>query len=109
MNFRTEEGNMADSMEVRSHFGHSSAFQMGDPQKTSWGEAVLGGLPHMLAGLALGLPMLLVPADQPSMGSALAFILTYGIVILLILAILGSFVLAWRRGWPRWAASWYFY
>jgi len=100
---------MAHSMEVRSHFGHSSVFQMGDSQKTPWGEAVLGGLPHMLAGLAIGLPLLLVTVDQPSRGSALAFILTYGIVITLILAILGSFVLAWRQGWPRWAASWYFY
>jgi len=100
---------MAHSMEVRSHFGHSSTFQMGDSQKTPWGEAVLAGLPHLLAGLALGLPLLLVTVDQPSRGSALAFILTYGIVITLILAILGSFVLAWRRGWPRWAASWYFY
>ena len=100
---------MAHSLEVRSHFGHSSSFQMGDSQKTSWGEAVLGGLPHLLTGLVVGLPLLLATAGLSNQGSTLVSFLMKGLSVVYFLAILGSFSLAWRQGWPRWVASWYLY
>ncbi|MCJ7530437.1 MAG: hypothetical protein MUO64_05330 [Anaerolineales bacterium] len=39
-------------MEVNTYSENASPSQRGGYQGTSWGEAILGGLPHLLTGLA---------------------------------------------------------
>lgn len=69
----------------------------------------MGGLPHLLTGLIVGVPLLLAAAGLPGQGSTQVSLLTKGLGVVFVMAILGSFGWAWQQGWPRWAASWYLY
>ena len=63
----------------------------------------------MLTGLVVGLPLLLATTSLSNQGSTLISFVIKSFRVVYFLAILGSLGLAWRRGWPRWAASWYLY
>lgn len=65
----------------------------------TWLEAIFAGLPHLLYALALELPPLLwmlfdVPNNWRS--PRLVFWPLVGVML----------IVGWRRGWPRWSASW---
>ncbi len=75
------------------------------PRRATWGEAFLGALPQFLLGLIAGLPLLLVTAGLISENSILGTVLAVGAL----LTVLGSVILYFRLGRPRWTASWYFY
>jgi hypothetical protein len=72
-------------------------------QPGSWGAAILAGLPHLLAGLLSGWSGLLTQSIDPD--QRIATILLFGLAILVTTLL----IIAWRRGWPLWSASWYLY
>ena len=73
-------------------------------QPGSFGEAVLSGLPHLVAGLLIGLEKFFPAASFALRASFFgASAAAAGILIVVVL------FFAWRRGWPLWSASWYLY
>jgi hypothetical protein len=80
--------------------------QITERQPGSWGAAILAGLPHLIMGLLTGLGKLLVfDAYDPSEISSQVISMVLGIGLgILVMALL---LIAWRRGWPLWSASWY--
>jgi hypothetical protein len=76
----------------------------GEGQPGSWGAAFLGGLPHLLMGLLIGIGKLLSTTTYQLSGT-ISFIV--GISLALLVATMLTY--AWRRGWPLWSASWYGY
>lgn len=71
----------------------------------TWGEAILGGLPHFLMGSLIATNKFLnVVENYPkSRDVSLVYGICLGMLVIVIL------LLAWRRGWPTWSASWYGY
>ena len=90
-----------------------TASEQGDPSfrkrspGSSWGDALLAVLPFLLILLGDGLPKLLVEGGLMTWEDAGMRILNTGLAVLLIACLLGIFVLAWRRRWPVWSATWY--
>ncbi len=72
-----------------------------------WGEILLAALPFLLILLADGLPKLLVEGGLLTWEDAGMRILNTGLTVLLIGCLLAIFILAWRRRWPAWSATWY--
>ena len=77
------------------------------PPAGSWAEIILAALPFLLMLLADGLPKLLVEGGLLAWEDAGMRILSTGLAVLLIACLLAIFLLAWRRRWPAWSASWY--
>ena len=75
-----------------------------DRQPGSWGAATLAGLPHLLMGLLIGLGKFFV---FDLYGTSQTISIITGLALTLLVA--GMLILALRRGWPLWSASWYFY
>ena len=73
----------------------------------SWGEALLGALPFLLILLVDGLPKLLVEGGLLTWEAGGMRILNAGIIVLSIVTYLIILILAWRRRWPTWSATWY--
>lgn len=70
------------------------------PAPGSWADAALAGLPHLLVVV-----LALLPLGTFKNGSTV-----YPVWLFILPGfIVAALVLAWRRGWPRWAASWYVY
>jgi hypothetical protein len=81
----------------------SNGIQIEERQPGTWGTAFLAGLPHLLMGLLIGAGKLGNIDNQVSQtGNAIVGI---GLALLVI----GMLIVAWRRGWPLWSASWYLY
>ena len=81
----------------------SNGVQIEERQPGTWRTAFLAGLPHLLMGLLIGVGKLGNIDNQASQtGSAIVGI---GLALLVI----GMLIIAWRRGWPLWSASWYLY
>jgi len=74
-----------------------------EPHTGSWDAAFLAGLPHLLLGLLIGFGMFTNLTIQLYVNISNALAISLGFVVLAVL------VYAWRRGWPLWSASWYFY
>jgi hypothetical protein len=72
-------------------------------QPGSWGATILAGLPHLLAGLLSGWSGLLTQLIDPDQKFATIFLIGLAIQVITLL------IIAWRRGWPLWSASWYLY
>jgi len=79
-----------------------------DYQPASWLQAGLAGLPHLLVALILLPGVLMAYGLLPGFQSAWNVL---GIVwaVCLGLMTLGILIYVWRKGWPRWGASWYVY
>lgn len=66
----------------------------------AWKDAALAGLPHLLVVV-----LALLPLGTVKNGSTV-----YPVWLFILPGfIVAALALAWRRGWPRWAASWYVY
>ncbi len=72
-----------------------------------WGEVILAALPFLLILLGEGLPMLLVEAGLLTWEDAGMRFLSTALTVVLVACLLVVFVLAWRRRWPAWSATWY--
>ncbi|MGB2911347.1 MAG: hypothetical protein WBF05_12485 [Anaerolineales bacterium] len=77
--------------------------QVTERQPGTWGAAILAGLPHLLMGLLIGVGKLLDQTIQINQNISNALGISLGLLVIAIL------IYAWRRGWPLWSASWYFY
>lgn len=91
---------------------HLSVRAQGDPgvnrpASASWGEVALAVLPYLLALLMGGLPMLLVVTGLLTWEDTGMRILNIALSVLLVAVPLVVFILAWRRRWPVWSATWY--
>lgn len=75
----------------------------------SWGEVALAVLSFLLVLLGEGLPKLLVESGLLAYEDAGMRIWTVGLSIVLVASLLVVFVLAWRRRWPPWSATWYLF
>jgi len=78
-------------------------------QPGTWQEALLAGLPHLFIA-ALLLVVTFIPYITEDTSSQKVFEITslvfaWSVVGVLIIV----FIIAWRKGWPRWSASYYFY
>ena len=97
---------MRETTEISGDVGGTRAIRENGSERGSWKDAALAGLPHLLLGLILGLPGLLratgvlapytqgIPVSETLLDVGLAA------------TIIPVLVTAWRRGWPRWSASW---
>jgi hypothetical protein len=74
-----------------------------------WGRAFLGALPFVMILIVDGLPKLLVGAGVSGPESAGTQVLNVVLAVLLGGTFVLALVLAWRRGWPLWSASWYLF
>jgi len=72
-----------------------------------WGEVGLAVLPFLLILLGGGLPMLLVELGLLTWEGAGMRILNTTLIVVLVACLLVVFILAWRRKWPAWSATWY--
>ena len=79
------------------------------PAAASWREVFLAILPFLLVLLGEGLPMLLVEIGLLAWEDAAMRVLNIAITVLLVACLLGGFILAWRRRWPLWSATWYLF
>jgi hypothetical protein len=75
----------------------------------SWGEVILAALPFLLIMPARGLPMLLVKLGLLTWEDAGMRILNTTLIVVLVACLLAIFILAWRRKWPGWSATWYLF
>jgi hypothetical protein len=81
----------------------------GGSQPASWRVAFLAGLPHLIVAMIF----LLAGAASANWteGAPLNRLQVAALVLIWsgVGVIVGAVFFAWRRGWPRWAASYYFY
>jgi len=77
--------------------------QTEEPQPSSWGEAIIAGIPHLLMALLIGIGKLFDQIIQINQNISIVLGITLGVVVTALL------ILARRRDWPLWGASWYFY
>ena len=82
----------------------SNGIQIEERQPGAWGVAFLAGLPHLLMGLLIGLGKLSV-FDVYQTSQTISVIIGLALALLVV----AMLMLAWRRGWPLWSASWYLY
>ncbi len=68
-------------------------------RRGTWRQALAGGLPHALAGLTAGLPVLLASLGVSLLGWARPLYAAFGVLVVAILAI-------WGRRRVLWACSW---
>jgi hypothetical protein len=73
----------------------------------TWGEVTLAALPFVLILLLDALPKLLVEARWLTWEDASMRTLNTSLTVLAVACLLGVFVLAWRRKWQAWSATWY--
>jgi len=78
--------------------------QVAERQPSSWGAAFLAGLPHLIMGLLIGAGRLRI-FDLYQVSQTVNIFIGISLALLVI----GILIFAWRRGWPLWSASWYFY
>jgi hypothetical protein len=74
-----------------------------------WSQAFLGALPFLMILIVDALPKLLVGAGVSGPESAGMQVLNVVLAVLLGGTFVLALVLAWRRGWPPWSASWYLF
>jgi len=78
-------------------------------QPGSWKEALLSGFPHLcIAAILLVvtfIPYLTEDTSSQKVFEIASLMFAWSVVGVLIIA----FIIAWRKGWPRWSASYYFY
>lgn len=78
-------------------------------QQDTWNGALLAGLPHTILTVLLVVVTLVsqirIEESRQRILDITTLILVWSLVGLLFI---GLFI-AWRKGWPRWAASYYFY
>jgi hypothetical protein len=78
-------------------------------QPGSWKESLLAGLPHLLAAFVLLIISLGIGNSEGSLlerrFEILNLVFAFAVAGILVFA----FITAWRGGWPRWSASYYFY
>jgi hypothetical protein len=82
----------------------SGESQRGERQPGTWGATILAGLPHLLMGLLIGMGKLTV-FDVYETSQTFSVILG----VTLALLVVAMLIVAGRRGWPLWSASWYLY
>jgi len=95
-----EGSQMNESSEINQIPQH--ALSNTERQPGNWGEAFLAGLPHLLMGLLIGVGKI---TTTPTLSSQTNNIIAFA-MLLLVVTIL---IVAWRRAWPLWSASWYLY
>jgi len=104
-----KEIRMRESAAINRAAGGTQAILEEGHEPGSWRDAALAGLPHLLMALIIGLPGLLraygVLAPYTQGMPISETLLGLGLVG----AIIAVLITAWRRGWPRWSASWYAY
>ena len=101
-----KESSMSESVQLESNAGGLSASLGFSSPPFSWKEALLAILPFLTIAFS-GLTTLLSGLGVASSESALFRILSPIFGVTLLLVGLGVFIFAWRKGWPRWSASWY--
>lgn len=74
-----------------------------------WGQAFLGALPYVLILILDALPRLLVWAGVFGQESVGMQMLNIALAVLFGGTFVLALVLAWRRRWPLWSASWYLF
>jgi hypothetical protein len=72
-------------------------------------DAVMAGLAHLLTALAMGVPGTLRELFDVSSDAEWLRVLSIALGVALLGTIVVALVVAWRRGWPRWSASYYGY
>jgi len=82
----------------------SNGIRIEERHPGAWGAAFLAGLPHLLMGLLICLGRLSV-FDVYQTSNTIPVII--GVALALLVA--AMLILAWRRRWPLWSASWYLY
>jgi len=101
-----EESTMREPAEINGDAGGIQAIRGEGNEPASWRDAALAGLPHLLMALILGAPGLLraygVLAPYTRGIPVSETVLSLGLAGAIVLAL----IIAWRRGWPRWSASW---
>jgi hypothetical protein len=81
-------------------------------QPNSWKKAILAGLPHLLVSLLLIVVTLTSGYTASSTRLRVVGILEIATTVFawsLVGVLIVALGIAWRRGWPRWSASYYFY
>ncbi len=75
---------------------------------STWLEVLLSALPFLLILLLEGLPMLLDVTGILELGSPTMSVISIIMAVPSIGAALAILILAWRRRWPVWSATWFF-
>jgi hypothetical protein len=70
-----------------------------------WREALLAGLPHALVALTYQAAFVATASGLLTVGTSITIV----VGVLLALSTAAAMVIAWRRGWPHWSASWFAY
>jgi hypothetical protein len=100
---------MTAEIQFTANQPHAQPASGGKLPAASWADIALAALPFLLVLLADGLPKLLVESGLLTWESAAMRILNIGLAILLVASLLAVFILAWRRRWPLWTATWYLF
>jgi len=78
-------------------------------QPDTWKDALLAGVPHLiLTVLLIAVPLITRYQDGSPLLRIIEITTLVFIWSLVGVLVVGLFI-AWRKGWPRWAASYYFY
>lgn len=99
---------MFAKLKTEGNLSGEASLRTGDYQSSSWLQASLAGLPHLLMALILLPGVLIAYGFLPGFQSTWNHL---GIVWAVCLGLFTFVVLfyLWRRNWPRWGASWYVY
>ncbi len=103
------EKKMSQAIRIDGTQGRQELTPNGLDPTGSWSDAILAGFPHLLLWSLLWLPEILVAANLLPSEDPTTKALYDGLSVGVILVLLGALIIAWRRGWPRWSASWYPY
>jgi len=76
---------------------------------SSWREVFIGMLPFLLVLLLDGMPKLLVEGSFLTWEASGMRALNIALTVLAVSCLLSIFILAWRRRWPVWSATWYLF
>jgi hypothetical protein len=101
-----KKAGMDKNIRFRPGMGDASPV-LGETPTRSWGEIFAAMLPFLLILLVDTLPKLLVESGLLTWEAPWMQVVNITLVVLMIVALLATFFLAWRRKWPAWSATWY--
>jgi hypothetical protein len=105
--FTRREGIMNGTLQLGQLLDEEISAAGGESSPASWREALLAAAPFLVLLPILVTSKLLVLSGLAVWGSNLLRVVDICYALLVFASVLATLVVAWRRRWPRWSATWF--